>query len=76
MGEYDKAIQYNDVLIKNPQLKIANKVNNQEVNLVKKSEYLNNAGDVEKALAVLDSAEKVFPTSLPIKKKKLQIYTE
>ena len=76
LGNYEKAIKYNDVLIQNPQLKIANKVNNQETNLVKKSEYLNNLGNVEKALSLLDSVEKVFPASLPIKKKKLQIYTE
>jgi tetratricopeptide (TPR) repeat protein len=76
LGEYNKAIMFNDVLIKNPQLKIGNKVNNQETNFVKKSEYLNNLGAAEKALNLLDSVEKVFPTSLPIKKKKLQIYTE
>lgn len=76
LGEYDKAIMFNDVLIKNPQLKIGDKVNNQETNFVKKSEYLNNLGSAEKALNLLDSVEKVFPTSLPIKKKKLQIYTE
>ncbi len=76
LGEYQKAIQYNDVLIKNPQLKINNKVNDQEFNLVKKAEYLNNAGEVEKALAVLDSAQTVFPNSISVKKKKLQIFTE
>lgn len=76
VGDYAKAIKYNDVLIANPQLKINNKVNDQEYNLVKKSEYLNNAGEVEKALSVLDSAQKVFPNSLPVRKKKLQIYTE
>lgn len=76
VGDYAKAIQYNDILIQNPQLKINNKVNDQEYNLVKKAEYLNNLGEVEKSLSVLDSAQKVFPNSLPIKKKKLQIYTE
>lgn len=75
-GDFEKALQYNEVLIKNPQLKINKKVNNQEVNLVKKAEILHFMGEIESAISVLDSAGALFPESKTVMRKKVQIYTE
>lgn len=72
--DYEKALKYNDVLIRNPQLKIGSKVNNQEINLLKKASLLDKLGETQKAIQVLDSASKVFPESIGILRKQLEIY--
>lgn len=76
LGEYEKALEYNEFLIKHPQLKVGNKVNNQEKNLGKKAELLSSLGRIEEAISVLDSAITIFPESMQLQKKQLQIYTE
>lgn len=75
-GDYEKAIKYIDILIKNPQLKIDNRVNDQEKNLTRKSNYLLRLGKFDQALQVLDSASQVFPESVSLKREKLKIYSE
>ncbi len=75
-GNFEKAIEYIDVLIQNPQLKINNNVNNQEQNLTRKANYLLRLGNFEKALSVLDSASLIFPESVLIKREKLKIFSE
>ena len=74
IDEFEKALNYNAILIANPQLKINKKVNNQEENLVKKSEILNSMGRTQEAIAVLDSSIKVFPGSTKIQEAQLSVY--
>ena len=76
LGNYDKALKYIDVLIKNPETKVNGEANNQELNLRRKSTYLAGKGDVDKAIRCLDSALKIYPKSLSLKKEKLRIYNE
>ena len=74
IDEFEKALNYNAILIANPQLKINKKVNDQEENLVKKSEILNSMGRTQEAIAVLDSSIKVFPGSTKIQEAQLSVY--
>ena len=74
IDEFEKALNYNAILIANPQLKINKKVNDQEENLVKKSEILNSMGRTQEAMAVLDSSIKVFPGSTKIQEAQLSVY--
>ena len=74
IDEFEKALKYNAILIANPHLKINKKVNDQEGNLVKKSEILNSMGRSQEAIAVLDSSIKVFPGSTKIQEAQLNVY--
>jgi tetratricopeptide (TPR) repeat protein len=74
IDEFEKALNYNAILIANPQLKINKKVNDQEENLVKKSDILNSMGRTQEAIAVLDSSIKVFPGSTKIQEAQLSVY--
>ena len=74
IDEFEKALKYNAILIANPHLKINKKVNDQEGNLVKKSEILNSMGRSQEAIAVLDSSIKVFPNSTKIQEAQLNVY--
>ena len=74
IDKFEKALKYNAILIANPHLKINKKVNNQEENLVKKSEILNSMGRSQEAIAVLDSSIKIFPNSTKIQEAQLNVY--
>tara|TARA_B100000674_G_scaffold119110_1_gene90427 strand:+ start:22698 stop:23897 length:1200 start_codon:yes stop_codon:yes gene_type:complete len=76
LGNFDKAIQYINVLLNNPDMKVNGEVNDPEKNLRRKSSYLADKGNTKEALASLDSALKVFPESIDLKKEKLRIYND
>lgn len=76
LGDYSKSLKYINILIQNPDMQVNGEENNQEINLRRKSTYLAGNGDEQKAIACLDSALKLFPQSLSLKKEKLRIYNE
>jgi tetratricopeptide (TPR) repeat protein len=76
LGNHEKAIKYINVLLQNPDAKVNGEANNQEKNLRRKSAYLADNGNTIEAISNLDSALKIFPQSIPLKKEKLRIYNE
>lgn len=76
LGDYAKSLKYINILIQNPDMQVNGEDNNQEINLRRKSTYLAGNGDEQKAIDCLDSALKIFPQSLSLKKEKLRIYNE
>ena len=73
LGEFDKALNYNEVLINNPSLKIGTESNKQDKNLIRKAELLGSLGRTEEALKVLDSAKVIFPNNADVELQQLRI---
>jgi len=76
IGAYQKALDYNDVIINNPTLKVGPTANEQDKNLVRKAELLSSLGKKEEALVVLDSAKILFPENTAIEFQQLTIYMD
>ncbi len=76
LGNYEKAIQYIDVLLNNPEAKVNGEKNNQEQNIRRKASYLAGNGNTNEAIESINSALKLFPKSLELKKEKLKIFND
>lgn len=76
LGENEKALEYNQVIIDNPTLKIGPSPNKQDKNLARKAVLLKELGRGEEALAILDSAKKLFPENTAIEFQQLTIHMD
>ena len=76
LGNYEKAIQYIDVLLNNPEVKVNGEQNNKEQNIRRKASYLAGNGNINEAIESINSALKLFPKSLELKKEKLKIFND
>ena len=76
LGEYQKALKYNEFLIINPNLKVGTEVNKQDENLIRKSELLSKLGRPKEALEVLDTAKILFPNNSNIELQQLGIFID
>ena len=76
LGEYDKALKYNEFLIKNPTLKVGTEANKQDENLIRKSELLVNLGRTQEAFKVLDTAKILFPNNSNIELQQLRMFID
>lgn len=74
LGDYEKAIEYNEVILKNPNLKIGEEVNKSEKFLSRKGEYLAELGKIEEAISLLDSASKAYPDNSEIEMQQLKVF--
>ena len=76
LGKYNKALNYNEFLIKNTGLKVGAEANKQDENLIRKSELLRNLGRTKEALQVLDSAKILFPNNSSIELEQLRLFID
>ena len=76
LGEYQKALKYNEFLIINPNLKVGTEVNKQDENLIRKSELLSKLGRTKEAMEVLDTAKILFPNNSNIELQQLGIFID
>ena len=75
-GEYTKALNYNQVIINNPTVKVGSSENKQDKNLARKVSLLSNLGRNDAALVILDSTRNLFPENTSIEFQQLTIYMD
>jgi tetratricopeptide (TPR) repeat protein len=76
LGNYEKALEYNEYLITNPTLKIGDFKNKQEKNYIRKAELLGSLKRTDEAIVVLDSAKVRFPENVNIELQQLRIFMD
>lgn len=74
IGNFEKALLYNEVLLQNPSLKIGEEENLPVQFLARKGEYLAELKRTDEALSVLDSTAKLFPSNVSVQFTQLGIY--
>lgn len=75
-GEFEKALQFNETLIKHPELKIDKKDNALKPNLIRKAEVLNELGRKEEAILVIDNVDTTLKNDYSAQLLKLRIFMD